>query len=158
MQRRLILAHLGKITSGTVVVKGDIRHFTETSVVFEDGYELTNVDEVVMATGYYFDFPYLDSGRLVPVKANRVKLYKKMFPLRAADKNSLAVIGLVQPSGSITVFSEMQARVFFAVQAGQCKLPSIEEMQRDADGCEARLMNRYVPSPRHTIQVPIFEC
>jgi dimethylaniline monooxygenase (N-oxide forming) len=86
----------GKITSGTVIVKGDIRQFTETSVIFEDGVELKDVDEVVMATGYWFEFPYLDSGRLVEVKANRCKLYKKMFPLPSADKNTLAVIGLVQ--------------------------------------------------------------
>lgn len=89
---------LGKITSGTVVVKGNIRQFTESSIIFEDGFELKDVDEVVMATGYWFDFPHLDSGRLVPVKENKCKLYKKMFPLTAADKNTLAVIGLLQVS------------------------------------------------------------
>jgi hypothetical protein len=47
----------------------------------------------------------------------------------------------------------MLSRVFFAVQAGECQLPSIEEMKKDADRCEERLMNRFVPSPRHTIQV-----
>lgn len=78
------------------MVKGNIQKFTETSVIFEDGYELKDVDEVVMATGYWFDFPYLDSGRLVPVVENRCTLYKKMFPLQSADKNTIAMIGLLQ--------------------------------------------------------------
>lgn len=64
--------------------------------MFEDGYELKDVDEVVMATGYWFDFPYLDSGKLVEVRENRCQLYKRMFPLPSADKNTLAVIGLLQ--------------------------------------------------------------
>jgi hypothetical protein len=50
-------------------------------------------------------------------------------------------------------FAEMQARVFFAAQAGECQLPPVEEMQRDADAVEERLLKRYVNSPRHTIQV-----
>lgn len=79
-----------------MIIKGNIERFTETSVIFEDGFELKDVDEVVMATGYWFDFPYLDSGRLIPVEKNRCKLYKKMFPLNSADKNTLAVIGLLQ--------------------------------------------------------------
>jgi dimethylaniline monooxygenase (N-oxide forming) len=137
-------------------------------VIFEDGYELPNVDEVVMATGYWFEFPYLDSGKLIPVKENQVKLYKKMFPLTSADKNSIAVIGLIQvgvrssldcitfvfqPHGSIMAFSEMQARVFFAVQAGEIKLPAIDVMQEEVDRVQQKLWNRYVFSPRHTIQV-----
>lgn len=93
---KMIYVILGKITSGTVVVKGNIKQFTETSVIFEDGFELKDVDDVIMATGYWFDFPYLDSGKLIPVKENRCKLYKRMFPLTSADKNTIAVIGLLQ--------------------------------------------------------------
>lgn len=50
----------------------------------------------------------------------------------------------------------MQSRLFFAIQAGQCQLPSIDEMKKEADAVEERLANRYVSSPRHTIQVKCF--
>jgi dimethylaniline monooxygenase (N-oxide forming) len=50
-------------------------------------------------------------------------------------------------------FAEMQSRVFFAVQAGECVLPSVEEMKRDTDLVEETVSKRYVQSPRHTIQV-----
>jgi hypothetical protein len=53
-------------------------------------------------------------------------------------------------------FSEMQSRVFFAVQAGQCELPSLEQMKQDTDVVEETLLKRYVQSPRHTIQVCFF--
>ncbi|KAI6209904.1 Dimethylaniline monooxygenase [N-oxide-forming] [Aphelenchoides besseyi] len=143
----------GFICSGAVIVKGNIREFTETGLIFEDGVEVPEVDDVVMATGYWFDFPYLDSGNLVPVEKNNCKLYKQMFPLNSSDKNTLCVIGLIQPLGSIMPISEMQARVFFAVQSGKVKLPSTEDQRKEIEFAIDKMWKRYVKSPRHTIQV-----
>ncbi|PSR74330.1 hypothetical protein PHLCEN_2v9947 [Hermanssonia centrifuga] len=42
-----------------VTVKPPISHFTNTSVVFEDGTSLTSVDSLVLATGYEFRVPFL---------------------------------------------------------------------------------------------------
>ncbi|KAI6204913.1 Dimethylaniline monooxygenase [N-oxide-forming] [Aphelenchoides besseyi] len=142
----------GFVCSGAVIVKGNIREFTETGVIFEDGVKVP-ADDVVMATGYWFNFPHLDSGKLVPVEKNNCKLYKRMFPLNSADKNTLCVIGLIQPLGSIMPISEMQARVFFAVQSGKVKLPSPEDQRKEIEFAIDTMWKRYVKSPRHTIQV-----
>uniref|UniRef100_A0A665VYS8 Flavin-containing monooxygenase n=2 Tax=Percomorphaceae TaxID=1489872 RepID=A0A665VYS8_ECHNA len=97
-----------RILSGTVQVKPNICRFQETSVVFEDGSTVEDVDLVVFATGYKFSFPFLDS-LLVSVSDNKASLYKYVFPPEL-DPPTLAVIGLVQPLGAIMPISEMQAR------------------------------------------------
>ncbi|KAI6240684.1 Dimethylaniline monooxygenase [N-oxide-forming] [Aphelenchoides fujianensis] len=141
------------VSAGRVIVKGNIREFTEHGILFEDGFELPQVDDVVMCTGYSFDFPMLDGGKLVPVVDNHCKLYKRMFPLNSADKATIAVLGLVQPLGSIMPISEMQARVFFGVQAGIARLPSPAEQKAEIERVIDTMWKRYVKSPRHTIQV-----
>ena len=124
----------GKITTGTVVVKGNIRQFTPTSVIFEDGFELKNVDEVIMSTGYWFDFPHLDGGRLIPVHENRCKLYKKMFPLESADKNTLAVIGLLQVE-SLTVLLIVFSLWVQLWHLPKCKLVSFSPSKVENVSC-----------------------
>jgi dimethylaniline monooxygenase (N-oxide forming) len=57
---------------------------------------------VIFATGYSFSFPYLEEGKLAEVRDNRVTLYKLMFPPDLAPRNTLALIGLIQPTGSIS--------------------------------------------------------
>ncbi|KAI6240602.1 Dimethylaniline monooxygenase [N-oxide-forming] [Aphelenchoides fujianensis] len=143
----------GAVSAGRVIVKGNIREFTEHGILFEDGFELPQVDDVVMCTGYSFDFPMLDGGKLVPVVDNHCKLYKRMFPLNSADKATIAVLGLVQPLGSIMPISEMQARVFFGVQAGIARLPPPAEQKAEIERVIDAMWKRYVKSPRHTIQV-----
>lgn len=64
-----------------------------------------------MCTGYHFDFDIIEQGKLIPVKENSARLYKNMFPPSLAKWNSLAVIGLVQPSGSILPAAEMQVKI-----------------------------------------------
>ena len=49
------------ILSGMVVVKGNVKEFTETGVIFEDG-SSEDVDVVIFATGYTFTFPFLDDS------------------------------------------------------------------------------------------------
>ncbi|KAL1481895.1 hypothetical protein MTO96_015211 [Rhipicephalus appendiculatus] len=65
-----------KILNGTIVVKGDVRCFTEDGVVFEDDHKVaTVVDVVILATGYTAHFPFIDDS-VLPVRDNRVRLYK----------------------------------------------------------------------------------
>lgn len=51
------------------------------------------VDSVIMATGYSFSFPQLEGGQLVPVRDNRILLYKLMFPPDLAPKVREIFIG-----------------------------------------------------------------
>lgn len=118
-----------RIASGTVRVKPGIKSFTETSIHFEDGTFVENVDEVILATGFSFHFNLIENGNLVKVDENKTDAFKYMFPMATADKNTLAVIGLVQVIGSIMPISEMQARVYLESFAAGRELPSKEEVR-----------------------------
>ncbi|CAB3402591.1 unnamed protein product [Caenorhabditis bovis] len=142
-----------RIASGTVRVKPGIREFTENGIIFDDGSVVDHVDEVILATGYSFNFNIVEDGDLIKVKENDMDAYKYMFPVTTCDHNTIGIIGLVQPTGSIMPLSEMQARVFFEAFVGNIELPSKEEMQKDIDAKKEEMRNRYVASRRHTIQV-----
>ncbi|MFH4985030.1 hypothetical protein AB6A40_011739, partial [Gnathostoma spinigerum] len=68
-------------------------------------------------------------------------------------KNTLAIIGLVQPAGSIMPISEMQCRVFCEVMARRCSLPTAMEMQEDIDKKKKQMAKEFICRRRHTIQV-----
>uniref|UniRef100_A0A915LD86 Flavin-containing monooxygenase n=1 Tax=Meloidogyne javanica TaxID=6303 RepID=A0A915LD86_MELJA len=79
-----------RIITGSVVVKTNIREFTEKGIVWTDGTFTDNIDNVVMCTGYHFDFDIVEEGKLIPVKDNEARLYKNVFPPSLAKWNSLA--------------------------------------------------------------------
>ncbi|VDO29844.1 unnamed protein product [Brugia timori] len=66
---------------------------------------------------------------------------------------SLAVIGLIQPIGSILPISEMQSRWVAAVFKGQISLPPHTEMEADIKLKRAQNKRRYFKSKKHTLQV-----
>ncbi|XP_075944651.1 flavin-containing monooxygenase 5-like [Anarhichas minor] len=140
-----------RILSGTVQVKPNIRRFQGSSVEFDDGSVVEDVDLVVFATGYRFSFPFLAS-QVVSVSENKASLYKYMFPPEL-DRPTLAIIGLVQPLGAIMPISEMQARWATRVLKGCIKLPSVASMLKDVQCKQETMAKRYVASQRHTIQV-----
>ncbi|WKY08014.1 hypothetical protein Q1695_007481 [Nippostrongylus brasiliensis] len=142
-----------RMACGTVLVRPNILEFTEHGVIFENGSRVENVDTVIFATGYQFHFPMVECGQLIPVKENEVDLYEYMYPTETADHNSLAVVGLIQPVGSIMPISEMQARVFYENLFGTHKIPSAKEMRKSIREKKEAMSARYVKSPRHTIQV-----
>ncbi|PAV60883.1 hypothetical protein WR25_17136 [Diploscapter pachys] len=173
---RILAAHVtindelpNRIASGTVQVKPNIASFTEHGVVFDDDTIVEHVDIVVLATGYSFGFPIVEDGRLIEVKENRANLYKYMYPPELSDKarlilfhrmkmdlnlqNSLAVIGLIQPTGSILPLSEIQTRLFMSVLKGRTKIPNQVNMIKDIESKRRQMEREFVASRRHTIQV-----
>jgi dimethylaniline monooxygenase (N-oxide forming) len=88
-----------------------------------------------------------------------------MYPPELAEHNTLALVGLIQPLGSIMPISEMQARLFFDALTGGTHLPAGgggggRDLKQQGKGMRARiasykqeLASRYVDSRRHTIQV-----
>uniref|UniRef100_A0A3Q3W3E7 Flavin-containing monooxygenase n=1 Tax=Mola mola TaxID=94237 RepID=A0A3Q3W3E7_MOLML len=140
-----------RILSGTVQVKPNVRRFQGSSVEFDDGSVVEDVDLVVFATGYRFAFPFLAS-HVISVTQNKVSLYKYVFPPEL-DRPTLAIIGLVQPLGAIMPISEMQARWATRVFKGCIKLPSVHSMLKDIQFKEQQMAERYVTCQRHTIQV-----
>ncbi|XP_019643098.1 PREDICTED: dimethylaniline monooxygenase [N-oxide-forming] 5-like [Branchiostoma belcheri] len=140
-----------RIMTGSLIVKPNIKRFTETGVVFEDDTVEDGVDAVVFATGYRFDFPFIDES-VMKVKNNQVDLYKYVFPPNL-DPPTLSIIGLVQPLGSVMPISEMQSRWATRVFKGVDRLPSQDAMCDDIRQKAAAMSRRYYSSPRHTIQV-----
>ncbi|XP_073672785.1 flavin-containing monooxygenase 5-like [Garra rufa] len=140
-----------RILSGTVSVNANVQEFRGSSVVFEDGTVEDDIDLVVFATGYTFSFPFLPS-RVIPVTKNKVSLYKYVYP-PGLERQTLAVIGLIQPLGAIMPISEMQARWATRVFKGLCKLPPMSAMMKDIKAKEEAMARRYVDAQRHTIQV-----
>ncbi|KAJ4943714.1 hypothetical protein JOQ06_006212 [Pogonophryne albipinna] len=140
-----------RILSGTVQVKPNIRRLQGSSVEFDDGSVVEDVDLVVFATGYRFSFPFLAS-HVTSVSGNKASLYKYVFPPEL-ERPTLAIIGLVQPLGAIMPISEMQARWATRVFKGCTKLPSVASMLKDVQCKQETMAKRYVPSQRHTIQV-----
>ncbi|KAG7263346.1 hypothetical protein CRUP_027928 [Coryphaenoides rupestris] len=140
-----------RVLSGTVQIKPNIRRFQGSSVEFYDGSIVEDVDLVVFATGYSFSFPFLSSS-VLPVSGNKASLYKYVFP-PALDRNTLAVIGLVQPLGAIMPISEIQARWATRVFKGCVQCPASSVMMQDVQCKQEAMARRYVSSPRHTIQV-----
>ncbi|XP_071097469.1 flavin-containing monooxygenase 5-like [Haliotis cracherodii] len=139
------------ISTGRIVIKGDIRKLTKTGVEFKDGTCENDIDLVVLATGYKFGFPFIDKS-VVDVKNNKVDLYQYMFP---PDRkiHTLAIIGCIQPLGAVMPISELQCRLATRVFKGLIKLPSRDKMWSNIRAKQAALTQRYVNSPRHTIQV-----
>ncbi|NXN94460.1 FMO4 monooxygenase, partial [Rhinopomastus cyanomelas] len=117
------------LLSGTVVLKPNVKEFTENSAVFEDGTTEESIDVVLFATGYVFPFPFLEESVRSLFDNNR-SLYKCIFPPQL-EKPTLAIIGLIQLTGSVMVGSEMQARWVTGIFAGWNKLPPASKMMAD---------------------------
>ncbi|KAM9324724.1 flavin-containing monooxygenase 5-like [Gastrophryne carolinensis] len=140
-----------RIISGKVLMKTNIKRFTETDVIFDDGTVEKDIDVVIFATGYSFSFSFLDES-LIKVEHNELPLYKFVFPSNL-EKTTMAFIGYIQPLGAIMPISEMQARWAARVFKGLSKLPSMSEMKNEITKRKEDLATRYVKSERHTIQV-----
>lgn len=139
-----------KIANGSIIVKPNIKCFSETEVEFDNGTK-EDVDAVVLGTGYIFGFPFIDNS-VFDVKDNQVDLYKYMFP-PDLEKSTLSVIGCFQPLGAIMPLSEMQARLATRVFKGDVKLPPKVDQWTDIRRKRIEMRYRYVESTRHTIQV-----
>ena len=97
-----------RIACGTIKIKPDVKKFGPTFVEFTDGSVEEDVDNVILATGFKFGFPFIKHPSL-EVNDNEVNLFKYVFP-PDIKPGTLAVIGCVQPVGAIMPISEIQCR------------------------------------------------
>lgn len=142
---------LPKLSCGAVTMKPDVKEFSENGARFDGDEEVTPLDAVVFATGYDVKFPFISDDMLRVGKNCKVFLYKNMFPPQLKHP-SLAVIGLVQPSGSLFPVFEMQSRWFAALISGKCALPDSETMLSEVKKAEDFRARNYVQSQRHSIE------
>ncbi|PKK27230.1 flavin containing monooxygenase 4 [Columba livia] len=137
------------LLSGAVVLKPSVKEFTKSSAVFEDGTTEENIDVVLFATGYISPFPFLEESVRSLFDNNRC-LYKCIFPPQL-EKPTLAIIGLVQLTGSVMVGSEMQARWVTGIFAGWNKLPPASRMM--ADVSKKKPLVKRNPSERENLKI-----
>uniref|UniRef100_A0A2K6NKH0 Flavin-containing monooxygenase n=1 Tax=Rhinopithecus roxellana TaxID=61622 RepID=A0A2K6NKH0_RHIRO len=146
-----------RIISGLVKVKGNVKEFTETAAIFEDGSREDDIDAVIFATGYSFAFPFLEDS--VKVVKNKISLYKRVFPPNL-ERPTLAIIGLIQPLGAIMPISELQGRWATQVFKGLKTLPSQSEMMAEIsktqEKIEKSLTMRKIDKPKlkNILQIP----
>ncbi|GFS52772.1 dimethylaniline monooxygenase 2 [Nephila pilipes] len=144
-----------KVLSGSIIMKPDIQYFTEDGVIFEGDSEVTQVDVVIMATGYTWKFPFLEEGLLIQ-EENRVNLYKCMFPPHLPHA-TLIFIGFFLPFGPGFPPGELQCRWAAQVLAGNCKLPSQELMHNDTRKRHEKNLKRYIPTDKISIRVNMIQ-
>lgn len=67
------------ILPSNCVVKGSVKHFTQTGAEFEDGTH-TSFDTVILATGYVYAYPFLNNDSHIHVDEQFVQpLYKQLI-------------------------------------------------------------------------------
>ncbi|XP_012403078.1 dimethylaniline monooxygenase [N-oxide-forming] 5-like [Sarcophilus harrisii] len=141
------------IIAGRLLVKANVKEFTETTAIFEDDTE-ESIDVVIFATGYTFSFPFLDNDSTV--LDSQQSLFKYVFPPQL-EKPTLAFIGIIQPVGATIPTSEMQSRWATRVFKGLNKLPSMSDMMTEIKWMENDLKNKFVSSLRDERRVQYIE-
>ncbi|GBN30747.1 Dimethylaniline monooxygenase [N-oxide-forming] 2 [Araneus ventricosus] len=144
-----------KLINGAVIQKPGIQRFTEDGVIFEGETEVTKADVVIMATGYTWNFPFLEEGVLVR-EEDRLDLYKCVFPIQLKHP-TLAFIGFISPFGPGFPPGELQCRWVAQVFAGKCKLPSQKEMLKHTKKRYKTNVARYGPSEKVSIKVDFIQ-
>lgn len=96
------------LASGQVTIKGDVKFVSDNGVFFEDGSYEDNIDVIIYTTGYKIEFPFLKHPSY-KVHDNLTNLYKFVFS-PDVKPHTLAIIGCIQPYGSLLPVSELQSR------------------------------------------------
>jgi dimethylaniline monooxygenase (N-oxide forming) len=142
---------LHRIGHGAVKPKPNIARLEGQRVRFADG-SVEQVDSIIYATGYRITFPFF-ADDLVSAPDNRISLYQHVVH---PDLDGLYFVGLIQPHGAFMPLAEAQAEWVADLIDGTAALPSPAHMRKALEREERRLAERYVTSPRHTIQVDFY--
>jgi thioredoxin reductase len=144
-----LLVRLGR---GDIIYKPMILRYEGKTVYFQDGSKEDQVDAVIYCTGYDVKFPFFseDLCKKLRIEGNYVPLYFRLF---TPEYPNLFFVGLVQPLGAIMPIAERQGKWIAKYLNNQYKLPSYQEMWEWIEKYQKEISERYVASPRHTMQV-----
>ncbi|XP_023219427.1 dimethylaniline monooxygenase [N-oxide-forming] 5-like, partial [Centruroides sculpturatus] len=137
-----------RILSGRIKIKGNIEKFTENGVIFENG-EFIEVNEIILATGYKINYPFLKN---IKIDNNHIELYKYIFPPDLKFP-TLGIIGCVSVIGGYPVIGEIQCRYFTDVLNKKLLLPTSKEMKDDILKQFQIQKQLFYISERHNINV-----
>ncbi|KAJ7332822.1 hypothetical protein JRQ81_015002 [Phrynocephalus forsythii] len=139
------------ILSGAIVVKANVKKFTETSIIFEDGTVEENIDVVIFSTGYKTTYPFLEES-VQNICQSSISLYKSVFPPNL-KKPTLAVIGNIGVTGSILPAAELQARWVTRVFNGSCKLPPMSKIMSEVEKRKKDLFKKGFPCEKDSAKI-----
>jgi cation diffusion facilitator CzcD-associated flavoprotein CzcO len=139
---------LDRMGHGAIRYRPNIERFEGRTVHFVDGHA-EDFDVIVYCTGYKVTFPFFDHT-FVSADGNDLPLFRRVFH---PDIEGLAFIGLLQPLGAIMPLASAQADWLVEYLKGRYALPKPEAMRADMKREREAMFERYVASPRHTMQV-----
>ncbi|MGH2853112.1 MAG: flavin-containing monooxygenase [Solirubrobacteraceae bacterium] len=139
---------LSRIGHGRITPMPGIAELLDDKVRFVDG-KVVDVDAIIYGTGYDIVFPFISSD-ILTVEDNKIQLYQRMIH---PDTSGLFFIGLVDVFGAIQPVAEAQAGWMCDVLQSRIRLPNREGMQQAIIKTARKMEKRFVPSPRHTIQI-----
>jgi cation diffusion facilitator CzcD-associated flavoprotein CzcO len=145
-----------QLRHGDLEVRPDVDRLTTTGVRYVDGREET-FDVIVSATGYRLSFPFIDNAEL-NWRDGRPRLYLNVFH---PERDDLFVLGMIQPDSGQWGLVDRQARLvtqyLLASEALTSGFRSFRQRQRRTDDAHRQEGPvRYVPSPRHLLEVEHF--
>ena len=139
---------LDRVKEGAVIPKPNLARLEGSEVVFTDGSRV-EADVIVYCTGYKVSFPFFDPA-LLSAKDNDLALFRRVFH---PDHRSLFFVGLLQPLGAIMPLAEAQSAWIADYLMGRYALPDDAALLTDIEEERRAMRERYVASPRHTMQV-----
>lgn len=142
-----------RIITGKVQIKPNVKEFTSTSAIFEDGTE-ENIDVAIFATGYTLSFPFLNDDPTI--LDSQYSMFKFVFPPEL-EKPTLAFIGILQPAGAVIPTSELQSRWVVRVFTGLKKLPSKKDMMADINRKRQKLTKEFTKNFRDSRRVQFID-
>jgi hypothetical protein len=78
----------------------------------------------------------------------------RVFPV---DRQDLFFVGLAQPVGAVMPLAEAQAKLVAETLSGHYEPPTASERARRTERARVAMLERYVPSRRHTMQLDFDE-
>jgi cation diffusion facilitator CzcD-associated flavoprotein CzcO len=139
---------------GDICIKPDVAELAGDHVRFVDGSQ-ERIDLIIYATGFRISFPFLDQRHL-NWRDGRPQLYLNIFH---PQHDSLFFCGLIQPDSGQFGLADYQAQLIAQlVTARQRGTPAALRFNRAIAAADRDLGAgiRYVPSPRHLLEVEHF--
>ncbi|WP_183095905.1 flavin-containing monooxygenase [Nocardioides stalactiti] len=142
---------LTRAGSGDIHMLPEIVRLDGRTVHLADGSSV-EADVIICATGYDMRFPFFDDSEadLHPDDEHRYPLFKRMIK---PGVEHLYYLGLAQSSPTIVNLAEQQSKLLVKLLLGDYALPSVADQERIMVEDEARHLEQYYASPRHTIQI-----
>ncbi len=139
---------LDRLGHGAIGYRPMIERLEGDHVRFVDGSRV-RCDVLVYCTGYRVTFPFFDPG-FVSAKDNDLPLFRRVVH---PDVPGLYFVGLLQPLGAIMPLAQAQGEWIADTLRGRYVPPSRAAMVADMARERRQMFDRYVQSPRHTMQV-----